>query len=72
VRASGASDAAVDAARVALQLMHSVVFCHNDLLSGNVLDVDAESRVQIIDYEYGALVTHAARERCRLGVCLAP
>jgi thiamine kinase-like enzyme len=52
--------------------MHSVVFCHNDLLSGNVLDVDAESRVQIIDYEYGALVTHAARERCRLGVCLAP
>ena len=31
-----------------------VVFCHNDLLSGNILCNKAWSRVQIIDYEYGS------------------
>ncbi|KAL0584901.1 hypothetical protein ABG067_005345 [Albugo candida] len=31
-----------------------VVFCHNDLLSGNILYNNAWKRVQIIDYEYGA------------------
>lgn len=30
------------------------VFCHNDLLAGNILYLAAENRCQLIDFEYGA------------------
>ena len=40
--------------RAAREAMFSIVFCHNDLLSGNVLALAGDSsRVQIIDFEYG-------------------
>jgi len=31
------------------------VFCHNDLLAANVLYDDKDQRIQLIDFEYGAL-----------------
>lgn len=40
----------------AITFASDVVFCHNDLLSGNILHSDAWDRVQIIDYEYGTVV----------------
>jgi hypothetical protein len=52
--ASGAAPAVVTATETAMRLAFQVAFCHNDLLSGNILDVVSEDRVQIIDYEYGA------------------
>lgn len=44
----------LNAAAAAMSLVNEVVFCHNDLLSGNILDCEADGRVQIIDFEYGA------------------
>lgn len=37
----------------AAAFMGQVVFCHNDVLSGNVLTADGWDRVQMIDFEYG-------------------
>jgi ethanolamine kinase len=37
----------------ASKLAFARVFCHNDLLSGNILFLAKESRVQLIDFEYG-------------------
>jgi ethanolamine kinase len=53
LRLAGASDAALAAVDAAMHLVTEVVFCHNDLLSGNILDVEEEKRTQIIDFEYG-------------------
>ncbi len=40
--------------RAARELLFEVVFSHNDLLSGNILALAGdESRVQLIDFEYG-------------------
>lgn len=36
------------------QLNSPTVFCHNDLLLGNVIYTENENRVTFIDYEYGA------------------
>ena len=33
----------------------ATVFCHNDLLNGNILYDDDEQRIQLIDFEYGGL-----------------
>lgn len=35
------------------QLNSPVVFCHNDLLLGNVIFTEHENRITFIDYEYG-------------------
>lgn len=36
------------------QLSSPTVFCHNDLLLGNVIYTEAENRITFIDYEYAA------------------
>jgi ethanolamine kinase len=41
-------------AKQAFAYASDFVFCHNDVLSGNILYNDTWDRVQIIDYEYGA------------------
>lgn len=58
----------------ALAFASDVVFCHNDALSGNILHNDAWDRVQIIDYEYGALcvgVAAVASESAGFGLTAA-
>ena len=57
LRLPPAADAVVQARLDAMALLSSVVYAHNDLLSGNVLqlkegDMQHPSRVQIVDYEY--------------------
>eukprot|EP01138_Halocafeteria_seosinensis_P011232 gb/GECG01011474.1/.p1 GENE.gb/GECG01011474.1/~~gb/GECG01011474.1/.p1 ORF type:complete len:393 (+),score=53.55 gb/GECG01011474.1/:1-1179(+) len=48
------TDSRTREARVgALKDAFSVAFCHNDLLSGNVLHMPRKEEVMIIDYEYG-------------------
>ena len=50
----GESAAQAAGRRAARELLFEVVFSHNDLLSGNILALaDDESRVQLIDFEYG-------------------
>lgn len=36
------------------QMQSPVVFCHNDLLLGNVIYTEEEQKVTFIDYEYAA------------------
>ena len=48
----GSADASARA--VARAFARETVLCHNDLLGGNLLLVPAESRVQLLDFEYSA------------------
>jgi ethanolamine kinase len=36
-------------------LENRMVFCHNDLLLGNVIYTESENKVTFIDFEYAAL-----------------
>lgn len=50
---TGASDAVQAAVAAAGAAAYETVFCHNDLLSGNILYIASEGRMQAIDFEYG-------------------
>jgi len=39
--------------KLAMDFLFESVFCHNDLLAGNMLYVPEEQRMQFIDFEYG-------------------
>jgi len=36
----------------AMKFLFETVFCHNDLLAGNILFIQEENRLQLIDFEY--------------------
>ena len=35
------------------RIVSTVVFCHNDLLSGNILKLTGKAALQVVDFEYG-------------------
>jgi|GEM_PF-3245897 len=39
--------------RLAMKFLFKSVFCHNDLLAGNLLYMENTQKIQIIDFEYG-------------------
>lgn len=43
--------------RAAAEFAMTSVFCHNDILAGNILYHENWDRVRLIDYEYGTLFT---------------
>ena len=40
--------------RIAYNFMFDIVFCHNDLLGGNILHLEDTKEIKFVDFEYGA------------------